>query len=395
MRHWLGLFLCLWLGSTAVGQYAPGDILVAESGSPDRILAIRPNGAVATAAASIPFGGFQVALPSIDNRSTWFASVGGGLFSLSPSGVWSTVHPTLPGWATEVDGTGQLLLLGQQGGILGVDPWGVLTTLVNYPRSLAAMMQFDPTTGSVVLDNGVVMLRLATRPPATVTTLYSSPPPGTFSRQPVWSPETGAMVGWGSRDVVRMDLAPPHARTRLAFRTHFGRFVGRDPSSGLILAVHDWLPDTWLVEVNPRDGTVVRTLAKRLLQSDLCIARSRHLVGGGPAVRGQSWPMLASFPTLPGAPYVMIASFGLHTGVPVGNGRLAFLQPDGLTALSLSGGGIFRNFSGVLDRFGEARPAVQIPNAAALAGTRFFVEALVFGPAGVARVSDPIGVTIR
>lgn len=389
------LLVLVTLSSPLLAQYSPGDILVpVDQGNARVVLGVTPSGTVFTASPTRPMvAGPRTVLPSIDNRTTWMASWGFGLFSLSPSGVWTTVSGFFPFSPAEVDETGLLLGMSASSDIMAVDQLGQVSTLASYSFLPVNSFQLDRTSGAMFADNGGNLLRLSTRSPSVITTLTSTTV--AFAFQPTWCPGEGAMIGPGLATLAKVKLSAPFTRTFYLMPSTLVIAAERSPHRDTVLVVYeDSTPDRWLVEVNPRDGTILRTLLKANIQ-DVCVANSRHLVGGTVPARGQVWTMLVSFPAFPGASYATVASFGLGPGVPVGNGLRVYLQPDALTALSLSGSGVFQAFHGVLDATGEAGPSIRIPNIAGIRGTRFFVSSLVIGPRGVARVSDPVGVTIR
>jgi hypothetical protein len=118
------------------------------------------------------------------------------------------------------------------------------------------------------------------------------------------------------------------------------------------------------------------------------------LTGGGPARPGAPYPIRLRVPDQPRKAYQAAAALGTRSGIPCHAGRIP-LDPDPLFFLSLTNPFLFRGFAGVLDQSGSARLTVNLPLLPGLRGQRFFVAAITLGPAGVSRISEPLGVTIQ
>lgn len=157
-------FVWTLLGGVATtAQYSSGDILVmaSQQGRP-LVLGITQSGTVFTASPTAPVAGYSEILPSADNRTTWFAAAGRGLFALSPSGQWSTVTATMPGVALNVDGTGMLLAAGFGGTIYGYDVRGTQYTLAAYPSNFSFHgLLYDPRSGDILWDVGSAFLSVS------------------------------------------------------------------------------------------------------------------------------------------------------------------------------------------------------------------------------------------
>lgn len=84
--------------------------------------------------------------------------------------------------------------------------------------------------------------------------------------------------------------------------------------------------------------------------------------------------------SLPGAAgdyYALGASAATSPGIPIGGIGTLALVPDGLWAASFGqSNGVFQGFVGSLDAQGKARAYLNIPNAPALRGLRFYVSGL-------------------
>jgi hypothetical protein len=125
------------------------------------------------------------------------------------------------------------------------------------------------------------------------------------------------------------------------------------------------------------------------------VGGSRKLAGRGSALPGSEYEFLLCFPGEAGASYLTGASLALRPGIQLSNGKYVPLAPDGLLTWSLSDPGTFAGFVGTLDGASRARAVWRIPGVPGLRGVRVYFAALTLGPAGVATVSDPIGVSIQ
>ena len=95
-----------------------------------------------------------------------------------------------------------------------------------------------------------------------------------------------------------------------------------------------------------------------------------------------------------GRPYLAAASFSTRPGIPTPAGTV-HLRLDTLFTASQTLPAVFNGFSGALTASGLARLAIVLPPAPALQGLRFFVGAVTYGPAGIRRIAEPLGVSIE
>jgi len=100
----------------------------------------------------------------------------------------------------------------------------------------------------------------------------------------------------------------------------------------------------------------------------------------------------------PGQSYVILAALSPRPGIPMPNGEILDLFPDGLTFLVQSGAlaDIFRNFSGALSGNGEACASVAIPASFPQgSGLRIFLACIAYSGGRMLGISETEAFTIQ
>ncbi|MBN2492545.1 MAG: hypothetical protein JXQ29_16980 [Planctomycetes bacterium] len=128
--------------------------------------------------------------------------------------------------------------------------------------------------------------------------------------------------------------------------------------------------------------------------SDVVTWGSRMLTGAGIPTPGAVYAIHLVVPSESGRPFRAGAALGALTGIPTPAGRIP-LDPDALLLISLTNPAMFRGFAGLLDATGTATMTLAIPHAPGLRGLRFFVAALTYGPAGIRRITEPLGILVE
>lgn len=207
----------------------------------------------------------------------------------------------------------------------------------------------------------------------------------------------GSMVVTWQNRVMRYQ--PATATATLLALSGSAYFVGldHDPIHGRYYRMDVSAGASTLVRYDPATGAVA-ALSGMLVNSfapyDLTTWGSRILCGVGPATPGAAYGIDVGLYSEAGRSYQAAASFGCLRGIPTAWGRIP-LDADPLFFLSVTDPLVFRNFAGSLSRSGTARMTVQIPKLSVLRGLRFFLAVITYDVAGIRRISEPLGVTIR
>jgi len=145
-------------------------------------------------------------------------------------------------------------------------------------------------------------------------------------------------------------------------------------------------------------GVPLRTIGLPGIATDLEIYGRRILSGEGPAAAGGRYRLSIHSlrPADGGRPYVLAASTALRPSIAIGDGRRLAIGPSPLLPLSVAGWiPFFHGFQGVLDPFGRATAAIDIPYG--LSGLRIHVAGVILDPGKnrVSTVLNTISFTVR
>jgi hypothetical protein len=238
-------------------------------------------------------------------------------------------------------------------------------------------------------------------------------PPNWFSEPPDQDPRTGdwyAHAWFGSQPRPpksngifwsRFQLTPPTQPVLLIsepslqrpVRVHEGRFLfgfhlvqGNPIQESVFRLPLNGGPPT-LIPVSPPDYA-------ESVDGPIEIIGRRQIAGRGPATPGSDYELLVRFLREEGRAYQLAASAGVRPGITVAAGNIP-LNPDALFLLSLTNPAVFVGFSGVLDATGRASARVRLPAVPGLRGFRMFFSGVTYGPGGIRRIAEPIGMTVQ
>jgi len=402
------LVLLLGLSSLLVAQANPGDIIVANSNKP-YLLKVDPLGAVAT-----------FAMPGVNAQSITEEVVNQGVLIASSSSPGDLVQVSLDGTATtlltggplivdlDVDGEGNYVGVGFPPGgmkanaVFTISSTGSLTTLFLTSTIIGKVyaMGLDTLSGDVVVVDGANKILRITRDATPVVTTVLGSMPATGGNASIHPEFSGAeqLLGYWNKTVHRLTLGVPNPLSTLVSGAPFvwPGDVEYDSGTGLYLLADMGSSQGSIYKFDSATSaitTVVNMTGQRPFM--LAVAGGRNLCATNPARIAQTLQLKVSMPQEGGNFYVTALSFGYAPGFTLPGGLKVYLNVDPLFALSLSNAGIFSNFQGILNAQGIGAPAVAIPNVPLLAGFRFFGSAVAFHGAVPARVSEPVGFTIR
>jgi len=404
------------LGGPAVAQYSAGDVIVTDQnniGSNWPLWGITVQGKVYTVTTQLSFYAWSVA-PAPDNRTLWASgkgNLGYTTATIAPDGTITNFNIDFQHLFSciDVDGGGNAILGNLVGGgTINKYAKSTLSTLyAGAPLQSILGGGIHLASGDfVVLDsNGSNIYRLKMYPApvlSTVLTGLQRPSNGVGLHT---DPATGDMIAsWSTgtiNAVYRLRLGSPGMLATLRAGSPFGALgaLDRDPFDGQFVIPSRGATLSEVFRFDAATGAVT-TLATfpstvRVTPMAATVAGSRHLAAMNEARPGQPFDLIVSSPNEPGAAYIAALSLSPGPGIPVGGGRKVYLGLDVLFAYSITNTGIFSRFQGALNIKGEAFPRVQIPNAPALSGFRFYAAAITVNLNQLSVISDPIGVTIR
>jgi len=409
------ILLVAFLVTGAVAQVSDGDVVLVANGPLPNLLGVHAvphgGGSHTTLFGTFAFTGVGGLAAAPGNNGILFTclpfTVAGGtvhILHLDRSAVVSTLF-VLPGAfrfvpTTIVDQRGDLLLLNNspdavEGGIYRWSPASkTLTTLANDLPGASAMTE-DLLTGELIV--GTVtgdVYRIARS--GQVVSIHRGALPAFVNLRGKFDShlaDSSVLAAWGA--LLRYNPRTG-VTTTLPPLIPGGSAVGLDYNP--IHGDHYVTQSTHLWQCNISAGRGVQLWwyfpQPHVYPSDVVTWGSRMLTGAGIPTPGAIYRIRLVIPSEPGRPYLAGASLGTLRGIPTTAGRIP-LDPDVLLVLSRTNPAIFRGFSGLLDTTGSATLTLAIPPVRALRGLRFFVAALTYGPAGVRRITEPLGVLVE
>lgn len=321
-----------------------------------------------------------------------------GVLRLTPNGarpLWLGAPLAVPTGVT-VDEGGRTIVVdaGPSAAIYRLDPAGITTVASGAPLATPAGVCIDGFTGDYVIADtafaGLVrvtesgVISTAATGLAGITGAVFNPLNGRF----LASTAGGAILEVDRAGIATTLRSGFEAIAALHFTPTHELFVAENgPTKQRIVRVDLTSNNDVTYDFAPGGGP-----------DAVAVAGGRMLSGRGPRTVGSNYELCLAVPEDRGLSYGVGAAFATLPAVRF-DGRRWTLQPDDLTVASINVPWLFPRFTGVLDRYGRARPRVRLPNDARLIGTRIHFAALTldptYGSAGVKTLSNTIAITIR
>jgi hypothetical protein len=311
---------------------------------------------------------------------------------------------------------GEILMLNMSGNDRGVyrmpAQGGPITTIAHNTLGATFLAPFsmeeDLVTGDIVVLEPTRYFHRIDRTGKVTTIAYTLPPSTSiavtgnvhvdYATGLLYLTYGNYLIGLDSRTGATTTIFQPTTSARSMF---YG--IDGDPyGGGFYLSVYQTTPTPagrYLMRYDTRSGilsTVATLSAANTTQlSDVMTWKSRMLTGLSRPAWGQSYALRLSIPSEAGQGYFAAAALGTLQGIPIGKLRRIPLDPDPLFFLSMQVPAIFSGFQGILDTWGRASPAVNVPAIPQLAGIRIFLAAVTYDAGGIREITEPLGVTIE
>lgn len=387
-------------------QFGPGDAVVGVADSTHHLLVVQPNGSWSTLV-TLPFGPMWDLIPSPDNQSVWLSTFGqvNGVLNITSTGVVTTVIPMTgqQSPATLIyDGNGDLYVSGTST-MVSKYSQSKLSTYVSGIHGALFGSAIDLNNGDLLLTVGNGVVRVPTHGTPGWSWARQDPSGSQAPQGACFDPANNWLIETKTTQILRFDLSTSKLVTpspTLPITTTGCGHIARDPNTGLFLIAGFHQTTGSILFRYDATANVITTMsvmkhaATASFGGSVAIVGSRHLSAMGPAGPGQTLNLRVSSLNGAGRAYVTALSFGFRPGIKIG-GRTIFLNPDALFFTSIQGGGIFQNFSGVLDRNGEAFPSVKFPNLPGLSGLRLYAGVITLVPSAINVISSPIVITVQ
>jgi hypothetical protein len=398
----LGSLLLVAVASTGIAQPGSGDLIVACMPPGHGLYRVARSGkteAILSSAAQL-FPNAVCMWP--DNRDLAVAIADPGssyrsnpLMRVGPGGLALTIALIQPGPPNDLAGSenGSLLVFpASQNAVLEVTLDGSrVTTLATLPAGAL-------NAGIIAPDDGRLLLAAYWHLPQ--GGVFAASGPGPVSTL-IWG--IGRISGL-SADRLRGDVVVTRFDGPEVLRLdREGRATSllRFPGANTVAVEGDgtiWIAGGNALTRVSASGVPLGTIGLPGIATDLEIYGRRILSGQGRAAAGGRYrlPIHSLRPGDGGRPYVLAASTALRPSIAIGDGRRLAIGPSPLLAISVTGGlPFFHGFHGVLDPFGRATAAIDVPHG--LSGLRIHVAGVILDPQEnrVSTLMNTISFTIR